>query len=285
MKISFIFSFIFFSAFSLFAQNTLESRKGEPYLPEAGDWAIQIDAMPFFNYAGNLFNNQGSNTLNIRPLTNYPFSIAGKYFVTEQTAYRAKLMLNFARASKNNLVVQDNQPAPFDQNRKVTDSRTTTSSSVFLGAGLEKRRGKTRLQGFYGAEALLMYNGGVVNDYNYGNAFGSDNTIPNTTLDFDATFSAPASSRMIESRTGPSFGIGARGFIGAEYFIVPKFAIGVEYGIGLMYIYQGDGRNVSQEWDTVQGTVVRTISRRAGGNTLGINTDISGGALTLTMHF
>ena len=34
----------------------LTSKKGETMLPEAGDWAVQFDAAPFLNYAGNLFN-------------------------------------------------------------------------------------------------------------------------------------------------------------------------------------------------------------------------------------
>jgi hypothetical protein len=284
MKNNFVFILMLFSALNIWAQNPIESKKGEPYLPETGDWAIQIDALPFMNFTGNLFNNQGNNNLNIRPLTNYPFSISGKYFVSAEKAYRAKLQLNFGRVTDNRLVVRDNQPAPFDVNNTVTDSKSTTSSAVFLSAGIEKRRGKTRLQGLYGAEAMLMFDGGNVSNVRYGNNLGSDNTTPNS-FDFDRGFATPLSPRLIERRTGSSFGLGARGFIGAEYFIIPKLAIGVEYGIGLMYAMQGDGRSVLQEWDTVQTSVINKVQRNAGGNSFGVNTDISGGALTLTLHF
>ena len=50
-----------------FAQD-LTSKKGEPILPEAGDWAIGIDATPFLNYAGNFF---GKTTNNNAPTFNF----------------------------------------------------------------------------------------------------------------------------------------------------------------------------------------------------------------------
>ena len=47
-----------------FAQD-LTSKKGEPYLPEAGDWSIGIDANPLLNYMGNLFS--GNTSINNAP--------------------------------------------------------------------------------------------------------------------------------------------------------------------------------------------------------------------------
>jgi len=43
-----------FGVTSAFAQD-LTSKKGEPFLPEAGDYAISIDANPFLNYLGTFF--------------------------------------------------------------------------------------------------------------------------------------------------------------------------------------------------------------------------------------
>jgi hypothetical protein len=267
-----------------YAQDELRSRKGEPFLPEAGDWAVQVDATPVVNFLGNMFNNAGTNSIIIQPLQNYPFSIAGKYFYCEDKAYRAKAMINLARVSTNNLVTRDNQPAPIDPNLTVTDSRVTSGSTFLLGFGIEKRKGRTRLQGFYGGEALAMYGSGINNTYNYGNPFGADNPNPAST-DFETSAIVPANRRITEDRAGASFGIGARGFVGAEYFIIPKLAIGFEYGIGFMFTTTGDGREVYQSWDTVQSSVTRATERTAGGNSFGVNTDISGGALTLTFHF
>ncbi len=43
-----------------FAQD-LTSKKGEPILPEANDWAISMDATPIFNFVGNAFNGNTNN--------------------------------------------------------------------------------------------------------------------------------------------------------------------------------------------------------------------------------
>ena len=39
----------------------LTSKNGVPILPEKGEWALGIDAVPFFYYFGNMFNGNMSN--------------------------------------------------------------------------------------------------------------------------------------------------------------------------------------------------------------------------------
>lgn len=221
MKTNLIFIAFFFLMRSLIGQE-LVSKKGEPVLPEAGDWAIQVDAVPFLNYIGNVFSNAGTNTVSAQVPEAYPFSIAGKYFVSENLAYRAKATVNFSSVITHNFVIRDGQVAPIDPNETVRDSRKSRDNTVFLGAGIEKRKGKTRLQGYYGGELLILYSGGVRNTYTYGNQFSADNTNPTSTVDFNTGMSALTSSRIVSSRGGAIFGIGARGFLGAEYFLLPK---------------------------------------------------------------
>jgi hypothetical protein len=281
----FLFAIVFvFISGSLFSQEIV-SKKGEPYLPEQGDWALQINATPFFNFFGNMFANTGANTLNVQPLSGYPMSVAVKYFTQADRAYRGRMMMNIGSSTVRNFVPRDQQAAPFDPNITVTDSKRTGNANVMLSFGKEYRKGKTRLQGYYGGEAIVMYNRGTTLNYNYGNAFSSENTIPNTTSDFETGAFSPTSSRVISQRSGSGFGIGMGGFAGAEYFILPKFSIGIEYNLALMFSTEGVGRVSSQYWDTVQNMVVRTASRTAGSNNFGINTDISGGAINLTLHF
>ncbi|MBR9831853.1 hypothetical protein GYB57_06890 [bacterium] len=43
-------------------QEVLTSKKGVPILPEAGDYAIGVDATLFLDYTGNLFNGNLGNT-------------------------------------------------------------------------------------------------------------------------------------------------------------------------------------------------------------------------------
>lgn len=52
-----------------------------------------------------------------------------------------------------------------------------------------------------------------------------------------------------------------------------------------MYQSRGEGQNIIQEWDSVESTVVRNTSRIAGENRFGVSSDISGGAINLTLHF
>jgi hypothetical protein len=276
---------LFAISFAALNAQELISKRGEPFLPEAGDWAIQINAVPFLNYAGNLFSNAGNNTLFAQSPAGYPFSVGGKYFITENRAYRGRFMFNFNNETTNNLVTRDRQTAPIDPNITVTDTRRQRTNSVFLAGGMEFRKGKTRLQGLYGGEAVLMYNGGVNTDFLYSNPFASDNTNPNTTLNFNTGETAAVSSRVVSTRTGSAFGLGARAFLGAEYFLFPKVSIGLEYGWGLMLSTTGRGETAVQEWDTIESAVVRRTSRTAGGNSFGINGDISGGAINLILHF
>ena len=58
----------------------------------------------------------------------------------------------------------------------VEDKQTVNSNFIGLGAGLEKRRGNGRLQGIYGADALIWSQGGK-SKYEYGNALSASGTV------------------------------------------------------------------------------------------------------------
>ena len=68
-----------FGVTSAFAQD-LTSKKGEPFLPEAGDYAIGIDATPFLNYAGNFFGTGAANVAPTFDFHNTNYVITGKKF-------------------------------------------------------------------------------------------------------------------------------------------------------------------------------------------------------------
>jgi hypothetical protein len=192
-----LFTIAAFVAFGASNAQELKSKKGESYLPESGDWAISFNADGIFDYVGNAFNGNTSNTA---PSVNYVRnnSFVGKKFISDKNAYRVVANLGFG----SNTVTEPIGPNTVE----------TKSSGFDLAAGLGKewRKGKTRLQGFYGADAL----------------FTVKSTKDEVTAN-DATSGTFVSSTEVKSGLG--LGLGVQGFLGAEYFIFPKFAIGAQY--------------------------------------------------------
>jgi hypothetical protein len=262
------------------------SKKGEPVLPEAKDWALSIDAAPFLTYTGKLLSNAGADAPAINSLANYPFTIGGKYFISNKQAYRARVRIGIASATVNNAVV-DNQNTTLDT-VYIKDSKKSSATNVTLVFGKEFRRGKTRLQGYYGGEGIIGIATGKTL-YSYGNIFSNLNVSP-TSTDFSTETelgyaSAPANSRIQSESMGTRIMIGARGFIGAEYFILPKLSIAAEFGVSLMYSNQNDGKVSSESWDAASGGVKNKTLAKSGSRGFGLDNDNSGGAIMLNFHF
>lgn len=273
------------------AQETggMTSKKGEAILPEADDWALSIDAVPVLNYLGNILN--GATATNSSPAFGYPgtpLAITGKMFKDEKTAYRAMIRLGFGSTTMNNYV--DDNVNTTDPTVMVSDSWKAAYNQIVLGGGLEMRRGKTRLQGFYGG--MLMFGiGGGKDTYTYGNAITTTNKTPTSTVWTPTIIAGPATTRTLENKAGGSFMLGLRGFIGAEYFIFPKMSIGAEFGWGLGMSSTGEGEVKSETWDTVSNAVKATTAKTGKSGTFGLDTDVNGtqmipaASLNLTLHF
>lgn len=82
---------------------------------------------------------------------------------------------------------------------KTKDQDAETKYGLAVGYGKEWRKGTTRLQGYYGADVLAGFGSAVKDSFN--------------------------------------FAVGAQGFVGAEYFIFPKVALGAQYSypVGIVY--------------------------------------------------
>ncbi|MDZ4664839.1 MAG: hypothetical protein SGJ15_08190 [Bacteroidota bacterium] len=248
-----------------FAQE-LKSKKEEMFLPEAGDWGLAIDANPFLQYAGNFF---GKTTTNNAPTFNFftnAMTISGKYMVDATTAYRGSLRIGLGSASERNMVADilkaaatgtaTGWPAP---SAMVENTWKQSNTTVGLAAGMEMRRGKTRLQGYYGGEVGIYMN--MMKDkFEYGNGLASTTTA-SLSVDVAAVDEflnsnaygnvgnnlgnpampglSVAGARVTERKYGTTFSFGLRGFIGAEYFILPKMSLGGEFGWGLGLSSQG----------------------------------------------
>ena len=256
MKKSVLALALVFGVTTAFAQD-LTSKKGEPILPEAGDWSIGIDANPFLVYAGNFFGKTGPNSAPTFDFLSGNNTILGKYFTDEKTAIRVGINLGFANHSATNLVVQDQQTivagaAP----TMVTDKASISQSAIGLTGGIEMRKGKTRLQGYYGGEVGIWF-GSTHQKNTYGNAFatgtsaGTSPTPTSTTWSASggipvATGSSAAVQRVTDDKSGATFQFGVRGFVGVEYFVLPKISLGGEFGWGIGMSHKGTGQTTNE---------------------------------------
>ena len=168
-----------------------KSKRGENILPEKGDWAISFNADGLFKVIANAFKD-GNNSQDMNFTNNYVGKFVGKKFCGEKQACRYIANLEVSTTKLN------------------TGKDSSSSASAFkmeVGLGKEWRRGKTRLQGFYGIDGLVgvhTNNTKVVNGIDvtkHKNPFGLD--------------------------------VSALGFIGAEFFVFPKVSLGAQYQYGL----------------------------------------------------
>lgn len=243
-----------FGATTAFAQD-LTSKKGENYLPESGDWAIGFDATPFLGYFGNMFNAGNNSGGFTGQWTNSDQMITGKMFASETMAYRGMLRIGFGSSTWTNPVVDDASTSTPPAMKE--DEMKMSYNNIGLGAGVEMRRGKTRLQGYYGGQFMFMF-GGSKSSYTYGNAFSTTNTTPTTTVDFTTGATSNVSFRTTEMKNGSTMGIGLRGFIGAEYFVLPKISLGIEYGWGFGLMSTGAGTTTVESWNGTGTTTTTT---------------------------
>lgn len=237
MKKSILALAVVLGATSSFAQD-LTSKKGENYLPEAGDWAISVNANPFLNYIGNFFGKTGPNASPTFDFAANNSMIVGKYFVEDGLAYRAGINIGFTSQMERAEVASATTAGEM-----VEDTKKTTTSGIYLMGGLEWRKGTTRLQGFYGAELGIGFGGGMKSTYEYGNSYDFT-TLPSQTSGVDG------STDVLETSMKGGLSLGIRGFIGAEYFILPKLAIGGEFGWGLGLANTGEATQTVKQVNT-----------------------------------
>jgi hypothetical protein len=275
-KISTIVVLLLFIGTMLNAQE-LTSKKGMPILPAAGDYAIGINASPLLEYAGNMFNKDYYNDAPSFDFTyNNPMVIYGKYMVDAKTAYRLKLQIGYTSSTDKEFVIKD--ALTIDPDVFVEDQRKVSNMDIVLGAGIEKRRGNGRLQGIYGAEAMIMFSSGKTT-YTYGNDW--DPAISHNVYEgWNNIYNEYG--LITEDKNGSTFGIGVRGFVGVEYFFAPKMSLGGEFGWGPSIYSQGEGE---LSFDYLDTTVKSKTIKSAGGSSFGINTDNMSGAINLFFYF
>ena len=274
----FALGFVFYSnAQEETEENGFISKRGVNILPEAGDIALGIDAVPVFEYFGNMFNGTLGNTI-WYDFINGNNAIYAKYFLDESSAVRVRFRFRKGTNTDIEYFMKDTIPVP-DPQVTVEDKETVSFSNTTISVGYEMRRGPGRVQGFYGGEFFFNYTNSSTK-YEYGNNYSPSFPIPGTT-NFGTNITATGRITDTENGTGIGFGLG--GFIGAEYFFAPKLSVGGQFGWGLAYGKIGDGEATEEQWT---GTEIEKVTVKTGGgkNWL-IDTDNAFGSIFLLFHF
>ena len=290
-KIMFSFSLCLCVGFSAMAQDVDEefnaaysTKRGVYLLPQAGDFALGIDATPFLRYLGNIF----TSSFNPAPSFNgVDQTLYGKYFLQDNRAIRARLTINIDNNVYKGVVPDDaailqagTTPDP-DLYTKLTDVERSTASRVELGVGYEFRRGNGRVQGFYGGEVFLGFEGGKTK-YEYANKITTDNQNPSRSIGYSGNING-TDSRITEDKIGNALYAGLGAFAGVEYFFAPQISIGGEFGFGFIFNTEAQGQSTWEGWDA---TEVKTQTRKsdAWGHSIQVNTRPAG-SIFLMFHF
>ncbi|MBO7050538.1 MAG: hypothetical protein J6W42_08000 [Bacteroidaceae bacterium] len=239
------FKLLFFAALTLVTVTAGAQEAEVQYTPETGNYAISVSAVPMTQYIGQFFNGAAANSydefggqayigndVNTAPFRKITplMSVSGKYFLDDETALRVNLGLIYQRAYTQYYADDDAEHAlnPFSQ-QKVIDTRLTKNTGMSLMAGLEKRVGKERLQGVYGAGVLFAMNN-MVRKYTYGNEITDINQAPSESNGGTvAPLTGFAYNRLLKNyNLGASMHAGIVTFVGVEYFLLPKMSIGGE---------------------------------------------------------
>lgn len=299
MKKSILALALAFGVTGAYAQD-LTSKKGEPYLPEADDWSIGIDATPFLNYAGNFFGKTGANAAPTWNFLSGNQAILGKMFKDEKTAYRAGIRIGMNSMTTKNMVsdraatTAPTFPALPTMKENVWKS---SEKAIGLTAGIEMRRGKTRLQGYYGGEVGIGFSSSR-DKFTYGNALAPTATPAVVVDPVDDAFSGAGNittdtygntARITDRKNGSNIFFGVRDFIGAEYFILPKISLAGEFGWGLGLSIMGKSKTTTESIGGTGPSVGTQTVEGNKGSSFSLDTDnnnsVFGPAASLRMNF
>ncbi|MFT5859130.1 MAG: hypothetical protein ACI865_001227 [Flavobacteriaceae bacterium] len=279
MKKSILAVAVLLGTSATFAQD-LTSKKGESYLPESGDWSVSIDATPLLGYVQGILGSNGTASNGSWSFLNGNNTITGKYFASDDMAYRGGINIGMTSTTENAYTAD----VASTTGALVIDEKKTTTNQIMLTGGMEWRKGSTRLQGFYGAELGVGFGGGAKETYTFGNNYDFT-TNPTQNHAVDGTTDVQST----EQKGGIMFGL--RGFIGAEYFVLPKLAIGGEFGWGLGLMTTGEGTSTVSQLN-VTSTALETVTNEtvAKGSAFNLGTDNSGmfgptGSLRISFYF
>lgn len=273
----------------------LTSKKGFTILPEAGDYVIGFNAVPvvdFFLNVSNIMVNTGQTSQHPGYVTGFNQVLVGKYFLEDQKAARFKLAINTASV-KTSTFFDDPadvfaNPGDPDSWGEIEDVTKVGNTNIILGGGLELRRGHNRVQGFYGGELLLGFQGNSTK-----NTWAVEMTTDAITNGYTNGDGSALSGRILEQKSGMAITFGLRGFAGIEYFFAPKISVAAEFGWGFGMTTNPRGSVTTENWDAAASAAEEETNEGVnGGSNMGFSVDngiqqtlLPSAALTMYFHF
>ena len=281
----------------IFAQDEAKSRKSFE-LPKAGDIGLGIDVVPLFRYAGNMFNQNLGNTLNVFggtealdekiDICNPDVSIMGKYMLTDQIALRANIGV-LVRTKANRSYQPDDAAVALNplSEAQVIDTEHIKRAGGSISLGAEYRRGYKRIQGYGGADLIYGFESKNIT-YEYGNAITNINqepsrTVLGTPMDVDYWTKTYVTGRYYDGNT-QYVGLGLH--VGVEIFLASHVSIGGEVSL---YALGEFGRQCYQTQEgynpTTDQVETRTELVSPGNTAFTFGTDNLGGKLYMMFYF
>lgn len=273
-------------SFFLFGANAqdepLTGKKGQVILPESGDIGLGVNMIPFFNWFGNSFNN---NSNNLYASSNKFFNVfgnsvlMGKYMLSEKTALRVHFGFNLSSVSENKYVRDNASNNPMDM---VLDTRKADNGHYTLALGYEMRRGKGRIQGYYGADIIFRVDQASGYEYSYGNGYSATNAVPTS---FNWGSNINGHQRVLTDGGSTTFGVGLRGFVGVEYFVAPKLSLGAEFGWGVALNSTFESTTSSEYYEVSTGEVMIENTTNGATTAFSAGVDNLNGAVFMFFYF
>lgn len=235
------------------AQNEqIQNKNGVDLMPVSGEWSIGV-GMPLQNmgsWIGNMFGYTNNNSFLNSTYINSPLfntvgvGVHGKYMISDDNAIRMGIY-NAGSDNTQSFEVYDDRVN--DPDSTVVDMIRSNQSTTFLTGGYEFRRGKSRVRGIFGGDAVLSWRSNTHFHYTYGNNLGASNLTP-TQAGAMPAYNANW-GRVVEDINGRTFGIGVRAFAGIEYFIAPKICVGTEFGWTARFEVSGKSTTTYERFD------------------------------------
>ncbi|MFZ5941303.1 MAG: hypothetical protein ACOYXB_12100, partial [Bacteroidota bacterium] len=244
---------LLFSAATINGQDTPVENISDVIEKPAGEFAIGMDALPVINFAGNIFNSNGNNSLKLNTLT-----LNGKYYLKTNSALTMYVAVS-DNVSRNSYFVRDDEAFFSDplSEARVVDERTIHTSAYDLGVGYQRYVGSRRLKGFYGIIASCGYES-MTNKLSYGNPITENNTRPSTVFGYESE-----DGRALFMDFGTEYRIQAGLQAGVEYFFTGELSLALNLSASGQYIIISSDEIQLERYDGTQ-VVVSTDTNSPG---------------------